>query len=163
MSTMSMSHSAAKKNFQSPSFPLPSEIAPKSLTDMLIEISAVQPGDHVTVVGGTLSDHLVGLARWGCVSAIGIQPGSRLSPFEPADVVWFSEIDATALSRATLSLDIGNPRAVVLVTRAVDDLGWVQDDLRRLASKGLVQCAYHQFDDRLLVVASRPKWLRQVV
>lgn len=162
MSTKSMQQSFTK-TFDHPAvFPLPVEALPKTPTEILIEASALQPDDHVLVIGRTLSDHLVGLAHHGCGTATGALPDSQCLRMEAADVVWFTGVNDAGSQMTAALRDIGNPRLVAIELPAADDLDWVQNFLRQLAAKGLVHCSYHQVADRLIVTASRPEWLRWV-
>ncbi len=140
----------------------PFAIPPKTTTDLLIEVSALLPADHVMVIGSVLSDHLVGLAHHGCAAAAGARPNAPIFEMADADVVWFIGVDDAGARMAEVLPAIGAPRLVAIELPAADDLAWVQNVLRRLAGKGLVRCSYHRAADRLIVTASRPDWLRWV-
>lgn len=155
MSTKSMRQPSTKAE-------APITILPKTSSESLIEASGLQPDDHVLVIGRTLSDHLVGLAHHGCGTATGAHSDSLFIRLEAADVVWFTGVDNLKIQVSAALCNIGDPRVVVIELLATDDADGLQNCLRQLAAKGLVYCSYHRAADRLIVTASRPKWLRWV-
>jgi hypothetical protein len=162
MSTMSMQQPSAKFFDQFPASQSTAGAPAKTPTELLIEASDLQATDHVLVVGRSLSDHLIGLAHVGCLSAIGATPDSRFLRMEDADVVWFVDVTDIETDIGAALRDIGNPRLIAIELLAVDDLDGLQRVLRRLTAKGLVHCACHQGPGRLVVTVFRPKWLRWV-
>ncbi|WP_146002745.1 hypothetical protein [Telmatospirillum siberiense] len=134
------------------------------------------------VVGGSLSEHLAGLAHHGCGVASGIHPGALCLHHESADVIWL--IDPLRSGREIIAQEpkdfgaaspapeiggpirallhrIGDPRLLAILLPA-DERAWVQNFLYRLGANGLVLWSYHPYGERLVVTASRPGWLRGV-
>lgn len=137
--------------------------SPKSPTEFLIEITAIQPEDRVLVIGSALSDRLAGLVRHGCVAATGIHPDALDLHHEPADVIWLADLDGEAVGPVgALLRRIGEPRLIAVQLPAAADVERGQDFLRRLGAHGMVHGSYHRLGDLLVVVAFRPRWLRWV-
>jgi hypothetical protein len=155
MSTKSMQQPSTKAE-------APLTVLSKTSSETLIDVSGLQPDDHVLVIGRNLSDHLVGLAHHGCGTATGAQSDSLFIRLEAADVVWFTGVDALKSQVSAALCNIGDPRVVVIELLATADADALRHCLRQLATKGLVHCSYHQMADRLIVTANRPKWLRWV-
>lgn len=121
----------------------------------LIAASHVRASDRVLVFGYDILDHLVGLARLGVDSAIGVHAGYPYRPHEPVDIVWFtcvSDIDAEV---TRLLAGVGSPRVIAVELMAHAEFGPLRRLMWRLRDKGLDHTSYYKAAGRVIVTAWR--------
>jgi hypothetical protein len=121
----------------------------------LIAASGVRARDRVLVFGYDVLDHLVGLARSGVKSALGVYGGYRYRPHDPVDVVWFTtvcDIDAEVIR---LLGAIGSPRLVAVELMLPSEFGQLRRLLWRLRAIGLTDTSYYKAGARFILTAWR--------
>jgi hypothetical protein len=116
------------------------------------------------VIGQGSFDHLLGLARFGCKSAVALLSSAQcLSEANAADVVWFTGIETISSDLATVIDHLVMPRTVAIELAQGNAKAGLPSILGQLRAKGLVDQAVSKAGGRVLVVASRPAWLRRVL
>lgn len=80
----------------------------------LVAASRILPSDRVLVFGYHVLDHLVGLARCGVETALGLYAGQPYRPREAADVVWFVGVADIEIEVARLLGSVGMPRLIAV-------------------------------------------------
>jgi hypothetical protein len=138
-------------------------VPPQGPAGLLIAASQIQPGDHVKVIGRSVVNHLVALARCGCASATSVHPSSLFAQRQAADVLWIIGVDDIETILPAALRAIGTPRVVAIELPPGADWGKLQPVIRQLTGMGLVTCTTHDVADRLIFVASRPVWLQRVI
>jgi len=138
-------------------------VPPRGSADVLVAASHIQPDDHVKVIGRSVANHLVALARCGCGSATSVHPGALFSQRQKADVVWVIGADDIQTVMAGALRASGAPRVVAIELPLGAEWGRLQPVISQLAGLGLVSCTTHDVAGRLIVVASRPAWLQRVI
>jgi len=142
---------------------LPSTIPP-SRTQVLIAATAIRPNDRVVVIGQGSLDHLLGLAGTGCQSAAAFRSLSHCrGEEETADVVWLTGIEAITADVTAIVDHLNTPRIVAIELTGAGVTARLPAILAQLRAKGLADQAVSHAGGRMLVVASRPAWLRRVI
>lgn len=135
-----------------------------TITQFLIDVTGTQPDDRVMVIGRNSFDHLLGLVRGGCNNAVALRPQSFCHSAEMAtEVVWLTGVTFIDAGLNAIVNHLGSPRVVAIELARGVRISCLTDILARLRAQGLVDQVVRGVDERTVVVASRPTWLRQIV
>jgi hypothetical protein len=134
-----------------------------STFEVLNDISAIGPDDHVAIIGHHTLDSLLGLVRNGCSNVAAARPDYPCHLAETADIVWITDVPAFDAEIVAIIRGLAAARVVAVTVahgQATDRLPGLFDLLR---AKGLTTVTTHAVTGGTVIVASRPAWLRQII
>ena len=129
----------------------------------LVSKAKIGMADRVLVMGRNVIEQVIALAQADCGSVMSLSAASPYPRDEPADVLWFVEVEDIQ-NRLETALHGGSiPRVIIIEFCGAAGHSRHKTISRQLHAKGYVRVTAHRTDHGSALMATRPAWLEQVI